>query len=299
MTDQQAPSDDEQTAQPVAQAVAAQAVIPRQQRFEALFAYYDLKVLLTRENHALIGKGSASLVKTLVRFSAYPETHCLLEAGPMIEVAPGTTLLLGGEHPNDLVFNNSLNSFPMQRAALLQSGRNLVPNRTRGPIRIGGNVTLARGVTVMSGVEIGAGAVLAPGAVVTQDIEPFALAGGNPAKKLKSRFPAAQQEKLLELRWWDAELSFMFEHLETLSCPPKKLPDFKEDIPYARTDRRFVIRMQQGGPAFDFAGVEIGDKMIEVNELPRSITDYIRQLTAPDDARIMIRSDIFDKAGLS
>lgn len=55
------------------------------------------------------------------------------------------------------------------------------------PIVIEDDVWLGVGVTVLPGVRIGRSAIIAAGAVVTHDIEPLVIAGGVPAKKLKSR----------------------------------------------------------------------------------------------------------------
>jgi acetyltransferase-like isoleucine patch superfamily enzyme len=55
------------------------------------------------------------------------------------------------------------------------------------PIVIGDRVWIALGATVLGGVTIGEGAVVAAGAVVTGDVEPFAVVGGVPARKLRER----------------------------------------------------------------------------------------------------------------
>jgi maltose O-acetyltransferase len=55
-----------------------------------------------------------------------------------------------------------------------------------GPIIIGDNVWIAGNVTVLSGVTIGSGSVIAAHSVVTRDIPPNSLAGGSPARVLKS-----------------------------------------------------------------------------------------------------------------
>lgn len=55
------------------------------------------------------------------------------------------------------------------------------------PIVIGDRVWVALGATILGGVTIGEGAVVAAGAVVTSDVEPFAVVGGTPARKLRER----------------------------------------------------------------------------------------------------------------
>ncbi len=68
-------------------------------------------------------------------------------------------------------------------------------------VSIGDDVWIGYGATVLSGVSIGTGAVVAAGAVVVHDVEPFAVVGGNPARKLAERFAGSERERhLRELR---------------------------------------------------------------------------------------------------
>jgi serine acetyltransferase len=55
----------------------------------------------------------------------------------------------------------------------------------------------------MSGVKIGDGAVIANNSHVINDIDPYSLVGGNPAKHIKSRFKKPQIEALLKIQWWN------------------------------------------------------------------------------------------------
>lgn len=57
---------------------------------------------------------------------------------------------------------------------------------SNGPIVIEDNVWIAANVTILSGVTIGSGSVIAGHSVVTQDVPPNSLAGGTPARVIKS-----------------------------------------------------------------------------------------------------------------
>lgn len=51
-----------------------------------------------------------------------------------------------------------------------------------------GDNWIGAGCIILKGVTIGYGAVVAAGAVVSADVEPYSIAGGVPAKKLRMRF---------------------------------------------------------------------------------------------------------------
>lgn len=55
------------------------------------------------------------------------------------------------------------------------------------PVRIGDDVWIGSRVVILPGVSIGDGSVIGTCAVVTKDIPPYSVAGGVPAKVLKSR----------------------------------------------------------------------------------------------------------------
>jgi acetyltransferase-like isoleucine patch superfamily enzyme len=61
------------------------------------------------------------------------------------------------------------------------------PLTSRGDIVIEDDVWLGLNVCVMDGVTIGTGAIVGAGAVVTEDIPPYAIAGGVPARVIRFR----------------------------------------------------------------------------------------------------------------
>ena len=66
------------------------------------------------------------------------------------------------------------------------SPMNRQPNQT-APIQIGNDVWIATGAKILKGVTIHDGAVIAAGAVVNQDVQPYEIVGGVPAKHLGYR----------------------------------------------------------------------------------------------------------------
>lgn len=63
---------------------------------------------------------------------------------------------------------------------------NQQPNRTN-PVHIGDDVWIGTGARILAGVTIGTGAVIAAGAVVDNDVTPYTVVGGIPARMLGER----------------------------------------------------------------------------------------------------------------
>lgn len=63
---------------------------------------------------------------------------------------------------------------------------NLQPNSAR-PISIGNDVWIGAHCVILPGVKIHDGAVIAAGAVVREDVPPYMIVGGVPAKPLGER----------------------------------------------------------------------------------------------------------------
>jgi virginiamycin A acetyltransferase len=77
------------------------------------------------------------------------------------------------------------------------------PWRGGGDITVGHDVWLGTECIVLPGVTIGHGAVVGARAVVTQDVPPYGVVAGNPARLAHRRFDAATVDRLLEIAWWD------------------------------------------------------------------------------------------------
>lgn len=68
---------------------------------------------------------------------------------------------------------------------------------------VGNDVWIGRESVILPGVHIGDGAIIAARSVVAKDVPAYTVAGGNPVRVLKQRFPEDLVQLLLAWRWWD------------------------------------------------------------------------------------------------
>lgn len=114
--------------------------------------------------------------------------------GKYCSIAAGATFVLGGNHPTDVVTTSYLD-----RQGFGPPGYPY----TRGDIVVGSDVWIASNAIILSGVTIGDGAVVGAGSVVIEDVAPYTIVFGSPAKVVRKRFSDDIIAELLELRWWD------------------------------------------------------------------------------------------------
>lgn len=117
-------------------------------------------------------------------------------------VLPGATLEIGDEAwLNDGVWFGCTERITIGRRALIGPGVRVFDNayhdlydRRRTPpgrpVTIGDDVWIAAGVTILPGVTVGRGAVLGAGALVQEDVAPFTVVAGNPARLVRTLDPA-------------------------------------------------------------------------------------------------------------
>ena len=115
--------------------------------------------------------------------------------GQFCSISTGVLIIADMLHSADRV-----STFPLK--ARLGGADRDPPVRQR-PITIGNDVWIERRAVLMPGVTIGDGAVIVAGAVVEEDVPPYAIVAGNPARLIRYRFDAETVQKLLAIRWWD------------------------------------------------------------------------------------------------
>lgn len=129
-----------------------------------------------------------------------------LRIGNFVSIAPGTIFLLGGNHQT-----KTITSFPLY--SVLNSIEYHKDAESRGEIIIEDEVWIGMNVLILSGVKIGKGAIVAAGAVVTQNVPPYAIIGGNPAKVIRYRFSEEMIKELMQINLIDYSESILKDKL--------------------------------------------------------------------------------------
>jgi virginiamycin A acetyltransferase len=91
---------------------------------------------------------------------------------------------------------------------------------TRVELTIGNDVWMGHNAIILPSVSaIGDGAVIGAGAVVHQDVPPYAVVVGNPARIVRFRFSEETIQALLASRWWERSVAELRPEFETFRVP--------------------------------------------------------------------------------
>lgn len=144
-----------------------------------------------------------------------PEFGDRLVIGKFCSIASGTRFVMGSA--NHRISSISTYPFNVFGGAWRE---NTPPHLSQLPFKgdtvVGNDVWIGRESVILPGVRIGDGAIIAARSVVAKDVEPYTVAGGNPARPIRKRFDPELTALLLELRWWDMEPELLAEFLPVL-----------------------------------------------------------------------------------
>ncbi|MFL0498064.1 Vat family streptogramin A O-acetyltransferase [Priestia megaterium] len=137
-----------------------------------------------------------------------------LVIGKFCALAPGVKFIMNGANHrmdgfSDYPFNIFGNGWEKHTPTLDQ-----LP--FKGDTIIGNDVWIGMDTIIMPGINIGDGSIVAAKSVITKDVEPYTIVGGNPAQKIKKRFPEQIINKLLEIKWWNLTIDIISDHIDVI-----------------------------------------------------------------------------------
>jgi virginiamycin A acetyltransferase len=144
----------------------------------------------------------------------FPFVGDRLIIGKFCALARGITFIMNGA-------NHKLDGFSTYPFQIFGNGwENVTPQAGELPYKgdtvIGNDVWIGYEAVVMPGIQIGDGAIVAAKSVVVNDISPYTIVGGNPAKTIRQRFEDDVIQALLEVAWWNWDIEKITRNLEKI-----------------------------------------------------------------------------------
>ena len=182
-------------------------------------SYVNKGTILRGRN--FIGKGT-TLTNTDMGFGSYISVNGDLsnaKVGKYCSIGPNLSSVGGNHplkeyvsiHPAFYAVNNGAGFTYIDKAeaSSLYEENKYVDEKKGYFYEIGNDVWIGANVSICQGVHISDGAVIGAGALVNKDVEPYAIYAGVPAKKIGMRFSDSEISKLLEIKWWDKDESWI------------------------------------------------------------------------------------------
>jgi aminocyclitol acetyltransferase len=140
------------------------------------------------------------------------------------------TAAIGGNHPMNMVTTFGIQNLINENAKnlMLQETDNFNSKGTNEVI-IGSDVWIGAQTFINASKcsKIGDGAIIGTGSVVMNDVPPYAIVYGTPAKVQRYRFTLEEIEILLRVKWWNWDDETIREKGELLIYPKKFFEYFK------------------------------------------------------------------------
>lgn len=147
--------------------------------------------------------------------------------GKFCQIAAGVNFIMNGANHQ----MNCASTFPFY---IFEGWKEYAdaPNNSDMPFKgdtiVGNDVWIGQNATIMPGVHIGDGAIIGLNSTVGNDIEPYTISVGNPARVTRKRFDDELISLMLELKWWDKNINEIIKLIPVPTC--NNLDKVKQDI---------------------------------------------------------------------
>ena len=179
----------------------------------------DAQIINSKLNKHNVVFNYASLINSTIDSHSYIQRNsCIINTSVGKYCSIASNVVIGpGIHKTDGISTHP--SFYLKNTPLAKTFANSDIFLSSKRTVIGNDVWIAEKAVIIDGISIGNGAIIAAGAVVVNDVAPYSIVGGVPAKHLKYRFEEQTITFLEKSEWWNySEEWFEKNHLMMLDA---------------------------------------------------------------------------------
>lgn len=135
--------------------------------------------------------------------------------GKFCQIAAGVEFIMNGA-------NHQMNAVSTYPFYIFGTWDQSPPDKKDLPLKgdtiIGNDVWIGQNVTILPGVHIGDGVIIGANSVVGNNVEPYTIIAGNPAKEIRKRLDPELIEIMEKLKWWDKSIEEINSLIPILTC---------------------------------------------------------------------------------
>lgn len=135
--------------------------------------------------------------------------------GKFCQIAAGVEFIMNGA-------NHQMNAVSTYPFYIFGTWEQSAPDKKDLPLKgdtiIGNDVWIGQNVTILPGVHIGDGVIIGANSVVGNNVEPYTIIAGNPAKEIRKRLAPELIEIMEKLKWWDKSIEEINSLIPVLTC---------------------------------------------------------------------------------
>lgn len=135
--------------------------------------------------------------------------------GKFCQIAAGVEFIMNGA-------NHQMNAVSTYPFYIFGTWEQSPPDKKDLPLKgdtiIGNDVWIGQNVTILPGVHISDGVIIGANSVVGNNVEPYTIIAGNPAKEIRKRLDPELIEIMEKLKWWDKSIEEINSLIPILTC---------------------------------------------------------------------------------
>lgn len=135
--------------------------------------------------------------------------------GKFCQIAAGVEFIMNGA-------NHQMNAVSTYPFYIFGTWEQSAPDKKDLPLKgdtiIGNDVWIGQNVTILPGVHISDGVIIGANSVVGNNVEPYTIIAGNPAKEIRKRLDPELIEIMEKLKWWDKSIEEINSLIPILTC---------------------------------------------------------------------------------